>query len=155
NGPFFRLERMSLLSPHISLFVHPLSWRPRASSENISICDAVSWGFSARGSSTCSMTWKGRTMLQTSPDFPFQTSSTSRLSSNSRKRYFSGNGLSASIKRMISCCSCSVSRGISFLFLSVVYPVVRPEGHYRKYITTSLAACRLVRLVGTSHVRRE
>jgi len=47
--------------------------------------------------------------LYTSLVLPFHTSSTSRLSSNSKKRYFSGSGLPASIKRMTSCCSCSVS----------------------------------------------
>ena len=48
---------------------------------------------SVRGSSTCSSVWKGSTVVQTSRVLPFQTSSTSRLSSNRMKRYFSGSGL--------------------------------------------------------------
>ena len=44
---------------------------------------SVCWifvSFSSRGSSTCSMIWKGRTAVQTSFVLPFQTSSTSRFS---------------------------------------------------------------------------
>ena len=56
--------------------------------------------------------WIEQRFRNLEPKVPFQTSSTSRLSPNRRKRYLSGRGLSASRKRMISCCSCSVSLGI-------------------------------------------
>ena len=49
--------------------------------------------FSFRGSSMCSSVWNGRMAVQTSRILPFQTSSTSRLSSKRRKRYFSGQRL--------------------------------------------------------------
>ena len=41
----------------------------------------------------CSSVWNGSTVVHTSRVLPFQTSSTSRLSSNRMKRYFSGSGL--------------------------------------------------------------
>src|SRR3990172_1015603 len=71
-------------------------------------------------------------MLLTSLLLPFQTNSTSRLSSKSRKRNLSGSGLSASRKRIISCCSCSVSRGMKILFFSVFY-LVSDRGRDGKY----------------------
>src|ERR1700733_4390819 len=108
-GPFFKLDKTSLLSPQMSLLVHPESCRPRSSILKRLGCSLT---VSARGSSTCSMIWKGSTTLQTSLVFPFQTSSTSRLSSNNRNRYFSGKALSASRKRMIFCCSAGVRRGM-------------------------------------------
>jgi hypothetical protein len=62
---------------------------------------------SLRGSSICSRVWKGRTAVQTSRVLPFQTNSTSRLSANSMKRYFSGSGLPCSMSLMRSRFSCS------------------------------------------------
>jgi hypothetical protein len=41
----------------------------------------------------CSSVWNGSTVVHTSRVLPFHTSSTSRLSSNRMKRYFSGSGL--------------------------------------------------------------
>src|SRR3989344_7798387 len=88
-GPFLREERMSLLSPHMSLFVQSFTCLPEESKSSICAFRTAS----LLGSSICSMVWKGRTVLATSFVFPFQTSSTSLSSSKSKKRYFSGNGL--------------------------------------------------------------
>ncbi len=51
NGPFLRLERISLLSPQMSLFVQPVNCRPRCPSNSL----GWSSGCSSRGSSTCSI----------------------------------------------------------------------------------------------------
>jgi len=44
----------------------------------------------------CLRLWNGSTVVQTSRVLPFHTNSTSRSSSNRRKRYFSGSGLPCS-----------------------------------------------------------
>src|SRR6266702_2026607 len=109
NGPFLRLERISLLSPQISLFVQPLIWRPRVSKSKSPGWNIASSCLSARGSSTCSITWNGSTTLVTSFVLPFHTSSTCHLSSKSRKRYLSGNGLPSARYLLTSRISVSVS----------------------------------------------
>jgi len=83
SAPDLSEERMSLLSPQMSLLVQPLAWCPPVSRPSSS-----SSRFSLRGSSMCSRVWNGRMAVQTSRVLPFQTSSTSRLSAKSRKRYF-------------------------------------------------------------------
>src|SRR3989344_232754 len=88
-GPFLREERMSLLSPQMSLFVQPFICLPEASKRVT--CEVFL--SSLLGSSICSIVWKGSTVLETSFVFPFQTSSTSLSSSKSKNLYFSGNGL--------------------------------------------------------------
>src|SRR6266851_3448395 len=88
SAPLLSDERMSLLSPQMSLLVQPFTCRPPLSSPSSS-----SSRFSFLGSSMCSRVWKGRMAVQTSRDLPFQTSSTSRLSAKRRKRYFSGKRL--------------------------------------------------------------
>src|SRR3989344_4825587 len=88
-GPFLREERMSLLSPQMSLFVQSFICLPEESKS--SICTFLTC--SLLGSSICSIVWNGKTVFATSLVFPFHTSSTSRSSSKSKNRYFSGNGL--------------------------------------------------------------
>src|SRR6266576_3820693 len=86
-------------------FVGPaLTCRPPESSPSSS----SSW-FSFRGSSMCSRVWKGRIAVQTSRVLPFQTSSTSRLSSNRTKRYFSGSAFPSFMSLMRSRFSASVN----------------------------------------------
>src|SRR3989344_2135007 len=88
-GPFLREERMSLLSPQISLFVQPFICLPEVSKRVT--CEVFL--SSLLGSSICSIVWKGKTVLETSFVFPFHTSSTSLSSSKSKNLYFSGSGL--------------------------------------------------------------
>src|SRR5699024_5115681 len=101
-----RGQNQFVVAPQMSLLVQPRVWRPRAS--NSSPWTRVS----SRGSSMCSSVWKGNTALQTSALLPFHTSSISRLSSNSRKRYLSGSGLSAWISWVRSRFSASESRAV-------------------------------------------
>src|SRR3990167_9801010 len=91
-GPFLREERISLLSPQISLLVQPFICLPEISKRE----NCGDFFVSLLGSSICSIVWKGKTVLETSFVFPFQRSSTSLSSSKSKKRYFSGSGLPAS-----------------------------------------------------------
>src|SRR3990167_8777759 len=111
-GPFLREERMSLLSPQISLFVQPFICLPEVS-KRVTCEDFLS---SLLGSSICSIVWKGKTVLETSFVFPFQTSSTSLSSSKSKNLYFSGSGLPDSRYFMTSLFSLSDK----FMFVEVL-----------------------------------
>src|SRR3989338_2118854 len=116
-GPFFKEERISLLSPQMSLFVQPRIWRPEVSKRLNWVSLVIR---SLRGSSICSMVLKGRTRLQTSWVLPFHTSSTSRSSSNKRNRYFSGKGLPSWINLTASRFSLSdnfIVKGLNQLYL--------------------------------------
>jgi len=88
-GPYSSDERISLLSHRISLFVHQDCCLPLISNKPVCIC-VVS---SCLGSSTSSIVWNGSATVETALVFPFRTSSTWFLLSNSWKRYSSGNGL--------------------------------------------------------------
>src|SRR3990172_10641822 len=101
--PFNPQDRAHILIGEVALLfqmVQPPDCRPlRASTLNRPNCCGVA---SLRGSSTCSMDWKGRTTLVTSLVLPCQISSTSGASAKSSSLYLGGRGSPRSRRSLIS-----------------------------------------------------
>ena len=118
----FSDERISLLSPQMSLFVQPLSWRRARPGQRHSSATRVCWLLGARLVHLLDHL-KGQDNAADLAGLAVPDQFDLALVLEEAKRNLSGNGLSASRKRMISCCSCSVSRGMEILFFSVFYLV--------------------------------